>query len=248
VKCPRAFFLVFAVATTLSGCVSTKYEMASKDTPPAVPLNIATVQPPVALKVSTVISYKGPGSWKQEALWDEYVVVIHNQGDQPLTIRAAALLDPGGEPRAPGSDPWDLEKESQTLEQRYLRAGVAFVRAAGPGVLILGAGAAAVASAGIFSAAAGTAATATVIALPVYYVVVFSVNHSNKNDVVAEFARRRLNLPLTLTPGESRTGSLFFPMTPNPQALNLQYLSAQAAGEAVLTLEALHGLHVKNEN
>ena len=95
----------------------------------------------------------------------------------------------------------------------------------------------------MLSATAATVSAASVVALPVYYVVILSVNHSNKTAVTAEFTRRRLVLPLTLTPGELRTGSLFFPMAANPRSLSLQWLSGPARGDLVLSLETLHGLH-----
>src|SRR5271166_6506687 len=94
--------------------------------------------------VATLISYGGPGSWKREALWDEYVVTLVNHGERPLTIDSATLADSAGTPYAPGSDPWALEKQSKKLEKQYRKNGQAFVRAAGPGVLIVGAGAATV--------------------------------------------------------------------------------------------------------
>jgi hypothetical protein len=230
-------------AIALAGCVATKYEKAAQDTPPPVPLNLAAAQPPIELALRTVIVYNGPGSWKREALWDEYVVTIHNRAAQPLTISAAALIDFAGASHAPGVDPWTLENESQTLEQRYRRAGVDFARSAAPRALIMGASAAAGTGAGMLSAAAATAAAASVVALPVYYVVILSVNHSNKTAITAEFTRRRLVLPLTTAAGELHTGSFFFPMAPNPQSLNLLWSSGTSRGELMLSLEALHGLH-----
>jgi len=235
--------VIVSGAIALAACVATKYEKAPQDTAPPVPLNLAAAQPPIELALRTVIVYNGPGSWKREALWDEYVVTIHNQNAQPLTITAAALVDFAGASHAPGVDPWALEKESQTLEQQYQRAGVAFARSAAPHALIIGAGAAAGATGGMLSAAAATAAAASVVALPVYYVVILGVNHSNKTAVTAEFTRRRLVLPLTLTPGELHTGSFFFPMAANPQSLDLQWSSGPARGELVLSLQPLHGLH-----
>jgi hypothetical protein len=243
----RTLLAIVVCVTTLTACVSSRYQMASKNVPPPASLNIAATQPPVELALKSVIAYKGPGSWKEEALWDEYVVEIHNQGEQPLTIVAATLVDFAGDRHVAGTDPWDLEKESLTLEKQYRHRGVDFARAAAPGVLIVGAGYATIASAGIFSAAAGGAAVATVIALPVYYGIVIGVNHYNKKDVMEEFTRRRVALPLTLGSGESRIGSLFFPMTPNPQSLDLQWSIGPANGVAVIPLQALHGLHAKNK-
>jgi hypothetical protein len=237
--------VIAAAAIALSGCVARKYQPARKETAPPVLLNLAVAQPPIELALRSVIIYDGPGSWKREALWDEYVITAHNEGEQPLTIVAPALVDFAGASRAPGVDPWALEKESQTLEQRYRRAGVAFARSAVPRAMLMGASAASGAVGGVFSATAATAATASVVALPVYYVVVWSVNRSNKAAVLAEFNRRRLELPLTLAAGETRTGSLFFPMVPNPQSLNLQWSSRAAGGDVVFSLEPLRGLHAE---
>jgi len=236
---------VASVALALSGCVSAKYKSAAKDTPPAIVLNLTAAQPPVEATVNTVIIFHGPGSWKRDAFWDEYVVTLHNQGEQPLTIASVTLADPIGGIYPPGTEPWALEKQSKTLEQKYRDAGIAFVRTAGPGVLIVGTGIAGVYTAGIFSGAAGVFAVGTVIVLPAYYIATWVINSDNKATVVAEFKRRRLALPLTLAPGETRTGSLFFPMVPNPRALDLRWSSDASGGEFTLSLEALHGLHLQ---
>jgi hypothetical protein len=240
-----------ALSVLLSGCVSTKYKMARENTPPPMLLNLAATQPPLEVALNMVIIYQGPGSWKRTAFWDEYVVTLHNQGDQPLSIASATLADPGGVDRAPGVDPWALEKESKTLERKYLDAGVAFVRYAGAGVVIVGVGAGAsiVGAGGILAAGAGAAAATAVVAtgvtLPMYYLTVWAVNSDNKAGIVAEFNRRRLALPLTLAPGETRIGSLFFPMVPSPRTLSLQWSSGTSAGDLTLPLESVHGLHVK---
>jgi hypothetical protein len=176
-------------------------------------------------------------------LWDEYVVTIHNQSEEVVTVSGVTLTDFAGAIRAPGVDPWALEKESQSLEQRFHRTGVAFARSATPRVLITGASVATGASGGLIAGGIATAAAVSVVALPVYYVVVLKVNHTNKAAVLAEFARRRLVLPITLAASETRTGSFFFPMVPNPQSLGLQWSSGATSGEVGISLEALHGLH-----
>jgi hypothetical protein len=73
---------------------------------------------------------------------------------------------------------------------------------------------------------------------------VLEINRHNKKAIKKEFDRRRLPLPLTLRPGESRTGSLFFPMIPNPQALTLRWMGTAGDGETALDLHFLEGLHV----
>jgi hypothetical protein len=242
--------IIAAVLCCQSGCVATKYKMAKKNSPPIQLLNIAfPASPPLQPTLSTLISFGGPGSWKREALWDEYVVTVENHGEQPLRIDSAALADAAGIQYAPGSDPWALEKQSKKLEKQYRDHGQAFIRAAGPAVLITGAGAvAAAATAGggweLVSPALGGAAVATVFVLPVYYLTVVGINHYHKKAVMTEFKRRRLPLPVTLAPGESRTGSLFFPMVRSPGSLALQWSGETSSDTAVLPLDFLKGLHV----
>ena len=231
-------FLLF-----FTGCVSSRYKEARKDTPPPKLLNVAFAPAPLKATLSTLITYNGPGSWKRDAFWDEYVVTLRNPGPVPLLVSEPGLVDFAGTNRSDGSEPWVLEKASKTLERQYKEAGIAFVRYTAPGVLILGAGAAAISSVGIFSAAAGTAATATVVVLPLYYIGVLTINHHNKAGMEKEFNRRQLVLPLTLAPGETRTGSLFFPMVPNPRSLGLSWSAGPSRGESVLPLDFLHGLH-----
>jgi hypothetical protein len=95
-----------------------------------------------------------------------------------------------------------------------------FIRAAGPGVLIVGAGAATVSAAAgstaLVSAGMVGAAAATLVVLPAYYLSVLGINHHNKKAVMTEFKRRCLSLPLTLAPSETRTGNLFYPMVRSP--------------------------------
>jgi hypothetical protein len=242
--------LIVAVMSVLCGCVATKYKMAKKNSPPIQLMSIAfPASPPLQPTLATLISYGGPGSWKREALWDEYVVTVENHGERALSIDAAALADSAGTQYIPGRDPWALEKQSKKLEKQYRDHGQAFIRAAGPGVLITGVGAAAAtATAGggwaIVSPAVGGAAVAVIFVLPVYYLSVVGINHYNKKAVMTEFKRRRLSLPLTLAPGESRTGSLFFPMVRSPGSLTLQWSGEPGSASAVLPLDFLKALHV----
>ncbi len=230
----------------LSGCVSKNYRMIkAEDKIPPVAINASFATAEIAGTLNTLITYQGPGAWKREALWDEYVFTIRNPGTETTTITEAFLIDHAGEFCAPGEDPWVLQKQSRTREERYRDAGVAFVRYTAPGVVILGAGTAAVVSAGVLSTGAATAATVTVVALPIYYLAVVGINMENKAEVKAEYNRRRVHLPLTLGPGAAATGSLFFPMVVSPRELQLRWQRGKESGQVVLPLEFLRGLHVK---
>ena len=234
----------------LGGCVASKYKLAKKSTPPVQLLNVAfPASAPLQPTLAALITYGGPGSWKREALWDEYVVTLENNGKGPLSLDSAPLADSAGITFPPGDNPRVLEKQSKKLEKQYRASGEAFMRSAGPGVGIVGVGAAvAAASAGsgyaFVSPAVAGAAAAAIIILPVYYLSVWGINHHNKKAVMDEFARRRLPLPLTLLPGETRTGSLFYPMLRSPRSLELHWSGESGVGQAVLALEFLKDLHV----
>lgn len=241
--------MAMTVVLCLTGCLSPRYQHAGKKTPPPVMLNAQFPAAPLHASLETLIMPDGPGSWKKKAYWDEYVVTLHNSSDQPLRIASAELVDFAGSPKQTGDDPWKLERESKNLVKRYQDAGMTVVRVAGPRVLVTAAEPA-VAGATLGTAGAATAATATAVALPVYGATVLGINIHNKKSITAEFNRRRLKLPLVLPPGETKTGSLFFPMVPNPQSLVL-HGSSEARGDdssgrdSVLPLDFLQGLHVK---
>lgn len=238
--------VVFAGAALclLMGCVSPRYKFASKDTPPARALNVNFPPAPLEAKLTTAITFGGPGSWKREAFWDEYIVAIHNHGDRPLQVTAVTLVDFAGTPRAAGDDPWALERESKTLERQYRDTGMAFARMAAPRVLVATTEPVVIAGAGIGTAGAAVAATATAVALPIYGLAIWGINSHNKAAIKAEFTRRRLPLPLRLATGETRTGSLFFPMVPNPRSLAMNWSNESDKGDSVLMLDFLRGLHV----
>ncbi|MDP9010516.1 MAG: DUF1573 domain-containing protein [Pseudomonadota bacterium] len=226
--------------------MSAKYKLAAKNTPPAPTLDVHF--PPAALNanLTSVITDGGPGSWKREAFWDEYIVTLRNSGDRPLQIVSVRLVDFTRTPLPPGEDPWALERESKTLERKYRDAGVAFARVASPRILVASAEPVVVANAGIGAAGAAAAATLTAVALPVYGLATWGRNRHYRALIKAEFDRRRLKLPLSLAPGETRTGSLFFPMVPNPCLLDLNWSDESASGDSALPLDFLGGLHTKS--
>jgi hypothetical protein len=235
-----ATLLLLMIAQT--GCVTArKYRMAGERTPPAVRLDYTAGADGIVVVLASVIVHEGPGSWKQRARWDEYVVVVTNQGTVPLTVESAVLVDLLGEPQVPGADPWKLERLSETNWRKY-----------GPvGQFVLGAGAfvGAVELSAIGYGVTGGAMSGVFFIMPAVLladvVTVGVLNHRNKDRVRKEFDRRRLVLPRTIAPGQSVTGSFFFPVVPAPQRL---VLTGQAGGkplDLVLDLKRLAGLHLK---
>ena len=237
------------VALLLQGCVtSKKYRLSKTETEPTA-LGWSVASPPLTLTLQSLIVFKGPGSWKREARWDEYVLRLSNDGTQPVTINAAGLVDLLDTAQLPGDDPWPLERLSYTNWDKYGKSGLKLV--AGAGAVVLYAGVVVtVASESILGGAAAGGAVAFLDLVPVVAAVditaVAIMNHQNKEKVQAEFQRRRLALPLTVAPGSSATGSLFFPMVPGPKRLTLTGKISETPVELTLDLKPLAGLHLKS--
>ena len=264
-------FLACAVALS-SGCVTRGYKLTDKDVPPAVALNltnapVAPTTPPgtcpipetvesapaspaappsPAVTLQTVIVYQGPGSWKREAYWDEYVVAITNRGETPLVVTAAALHDGKSELLTPGDKPWALEN----LSKRMLVDSATHLGKTGTYV-VAGVGAAAMTAAvasGVASLASTAAfigaSTVAVAALPVVLVGAVVIDQKAKHVIEAEFNHRRIILPLTLAPGQTAQGSFFFRITPSPQQLALHCAVGDQSYDSAVDLAPLAGLHL----
>lgn len=236
------------VPLLLAGCVtSKKYRLAKNTTAPSE-LGWNGASPSGQLTLKTLIVFKGPGSWKREARWDEYIVEITNRSDRAMTFDSASLIDLLGAPQFAGTDPWQIEKLSYTNWEKYGKSGLKLL--AGAGAVTLYAGAvSAVATSALASGASAGGAVVLLDVIPVFAIIdvtaVAVMNHQNKNKVQDEFQRRRLVLPVTIPSGASVSGSLFFPMTPGPQRLVLAGHTGDATVELALELKPLAALHLK---
>ncbi|HEY8996084.1 MAG TPA: hypothetical protein VIM71_15565, partial [Lacunisphaera sp.] len=123
-RAPLAACAILLLGFALAGCVTAKkYRRTKEGAPPAVPLNYTAAIPALELTLGSVIVYDGPGSWKQRARWDEYVVSLANRGVEPVAIESAVLIDLLGAELVPGADPWKLEQLSEANWKRYSRVG-----------------------------------------------------------------------------------------------------------------------------
>lgn len=241
--------VLLSAALLFSGCVSRKYQAASALGAQPRWINANLEGAPLKSRLDSVIIYQGPGSWKKSAYWDEFLITFTNESDAAITVTSAGLVDYFGTTMPAGSDPWKLEKDSQLQRDRYLNAGVNFaLHTIGYAALTYGAiGAGAVIGGVVTNSWAGLTAGATVgvAAVPVTAIVIYVNNQKHRRAIETEFQRRRLMLPLTLDPGESRSGSLFFPLTVSPQSLRLEGSRGDKQEVSLLPLPMLSGLHRK---
>jgi hypothetical protein len=237
-----------AAVFVLTGCVSSGYKAAAKDTPPAIILNLAGETPAATALLHSVIVYRGPGSWKKEAYWDEYIVTFTNRTAASLTLEAAVLfgLDPGAQ--GTGSDPWKLDNLSRRKVKQYKNDGRGILLGAGLGALWVSSGVVGTFTlVGGGSAAVAIASSAVFVGLPILGLGTIVRSFSAKGDIAEEFQRRRLNLPATLAANGTISGSLFFPVSPGPRRLVLRYRVGDAIEGVTVDLAPLAGLHLPDQ-
>lgn len=244
--------IVLALLAGLSGCGGTKILKEPQPLAPQEAL-VSGSDARVAGTLDWVIVRDGPGTWAKNADWDEYLLTVRNDSAAPIVITAVTVTDSSETQQSSMASRKMLVKSSKQTAKRYRGEGIKVKAGVGGGALLvtgvlsanvgMSAGAAAVYGS---SAAAGAAAGALVLA-PVLVVggVVKGVNNSRVN---GEIERRQTKLPLQVESGDSQPLDLFFPISPSPRRVRIDY--HDAAGEHSLVLDtsaALQGLHLPDE-
>jgi hypothetical protein len=252
--------LLFTIGVLLmAGCRSSSYQMVeAKAVQPAAPLGLTATAAGLELSVTGIIVSDGPGTWKQHAYWDEYVVRLVNHRAEPLTVELIELSD-GFDRRVPsGTDPWALEKTGtkhvKSLQRLHAPADTAgSTRQRAQPHMSVAEGAAGVAGLafvsifyvpGLAPAVAGPALLygAPLVFLaysPIYLANKLVIDPKNRGLVLTEFNRRRLSLPVTIAPGATVTGSVFFPLTPGQERISAHARSGQEEMRVILDLPGL---------
>ncbi|MDQ5981158.1 MAG: hypothetical protein QG602_4136 [Verrucomicrobiota bacterium] len=245
---PRLFAALLLLACLpLTGCVTAKYKLMPKTDTAAPPsLNLQTASPAATATLHAVVVFRGPGSWKRDAYWDEYLVTLTNPGTTALRLDTVVLADQIGASNFLGTDPWELDKLSRVRLKVAKRSGLHIAIGTGATAAWLGSGALFLANFYGGSVSAVSLGAAGFLAIPLVAlgsgVRVLVARHAIRE----EFARRRLVLPASLPPGASLSGSLFFPVTPGPRRLLLRFKDETGIRhDLTLDLAPLADLHLK---
>lgn len=236
----------------LSGCA-----LKSRVLPEPLPAPVAdlgwTLSGPdgVTLEVDRVIVRNTGGSWVRDANWDEYVLTVKNDSAVPVTIDGFSLYSaklPAPEESSTSRE--QLEARSNATLQAFKDAGIV----AGAGVATVGMVVAVVGTSGtlVTGATAAAAAAGVLVVLPVALVgstvYVVERRHRDRHDKVLiehELRERGYGVPVALSPQMSTKASAFFPITPAPTRLVLEYTADGESRQISLDLPDLSGLHLK---
>ena len=207
----------------------------------------------LAIEVQQLIFRNTGGSWVRDANWDEYVLTIKNDSRNEVEILAINLYSSKlAAPVESSTSREQLDARSnrnlRALKDVGIVAGVGIV---GPSALIIaGIGT----SGGMLSAsAAGSAAAALgIVAIPVGLIggttYIINRHRQDKKDrglIDRRLAERGYRLPLQIPAQAQLTKSAFFPVTPAPSRLVVNYLAGGDVREVSLELPDLAGLHLR---
>ena len=252
--------LACMLALTLAACGGTKLVRKPMPVPEDLPAIAIAHDAQLAAELRFVIVRNGPAAWAKNADWDEYLLALGNVGKVPLRIDSVTVTDSRGSINGTHSDRGELVAASKQATRRYRDAGLKVeagrggaglaVAGIGAGVLAYGAATAAATSAalGAGGAAGGGAAAAAggfVLAAPVLLGVGI-MRMVNNGKVDSRIEDRATNLPLTIAPGAEAALDLFYPLSPSPQLVVVQYHDGQAAQRLELDIsKRLAGLHLR---
>lgn len=257
IRLPLACMLAFALTACGGG---TKLVRKPMPMPEDLPALAVAHDAQLAVELRFVIVRNGPATWAKNADWDEYLLSVGNVGQVPLRIDSVTVTDSRGNVNATHADRGELVAASRQATKRYRDAGLKVeagrggaglaVAGIGAGVLAYGAATAAATTAalGAGGAAGGGAAAAAgglVLAAPVLLGVgiMRMVNNGKVDDRIED---RATSLPLTITPGSEVALDLFFPLSPSPQRVVVNYHDGQAAHRLELDVsQRLAGLHLR---
>jgi hypothetical protein len=202
-------------------------------------------------ELDQVIVRNSGGSWVRDANWDEYVLALRNNSAVPVVIEHFNLYsDKLPAPEENSTSREQLEARSSATLRGLKDAGIvagAGVASAGVVVAIVGTGGTMVAGATAAAAVAGVFVLMPV-ALIGSTVYIVKRHHRDRDDKVLiehEFVERGYSVPVELQPGMLLKKSAFFPITPAPTRLVLEYTAGGESRHLALALPGLAGLHLK---
>lgn len=197
-----------------------------------------------------VVVPNGPGTWVEDAEWDEYFINVSNNATADIQINSVIVIDSLGTRLASSHTLKNLAEESKQTENRYRDMGIA-MRAGYRPVTLPGT-----------TAVGGTADTQTrriMAASPIWatrpvmaavIAVPFSVGTMVYGGVVnkkisEEIQKRSSSMPVRISTSESHSLDLFFPLAPSPTAVEINYTANKIEHSLVLdTTESLKSLHL----
>lgn len=237
-------FAAFLSVSATSACVSSHHALVATRPAPAAPNEAHEAAGDIArVAVLQLIVHHGPGSWKRDAYWDEYVVAIESTTPVAVRVVSVRLIAADGRRVEPGRDWRRLDRESRPMT--WGERVTAVVAEGGKNTLAAVAGGTGlVLSRQLMAGGPTLLATMGPVALAPMAAAALIVGPAAVQEapVTWEFVRRNLLLPARVAPGAPLRRSLFFPPTPGAVALEFTLSGAAGLETLALDLESLGGI------
>ena len=225
-------WLAAAPLALLVACAApeTRFDPPAGDVPPLA----RAVDAHVEARLEAFLAPNAPGSWMQDAHWDEYLLTVRAVGEVAATVTDVALFDVLGHRLPTRSDRSGLSETTNETARRYERSKDLVRSESGYWMLAGGAfgvaASTAVAAATSFGALMGGAAAASTplaagfFAVGGVVMVMAGVTVAATNAVTqATLNSRQTPLPAEATRQAPARLDLFFPVTPLPQSIEIRY-------------------------
>ncbi|MFC5576899.1 hypothetical protein ACFPOA_02585 [Lysobacter niabensis] len=246
---------VLLMALALSACGA---KIVKNAPPPPVDRIVAEAgSPHMQAQLTWVLVSEGPGSWAEEAVWDEYLIRVRNTSSVPVEINSVVVEDSSGQAAVTMDSRSALIQASKQTAKRYKEQGISVYTGLGSaGMTALGVGSTVAGMAYGSTLALGFAggASSSSLALGTAFGLVVTgpvlgtigvVRATRAHKMNKRIQARNTPLPLALAPGEERMLDVFFPITPAPNRVSISYRQDDAEHRIDIdTRRALAGLHL----
>ena len=254
-----SILVIFNLIGLLTGCGGTK--VLKKPQPLEITKPLATTSDQnVLATLNWVIVRDGPGTWAQNADWDEYLVNVVNESEELIQIIDVTIVDSLGVRQANNADYNELVDESYETTKRYKDRNIEVKSGIGIGTVLAVTGASLVGAGALATAAApaafmaggavigGAAAIGATLVLVPSVIGIGTVRYINRKKVSKEIEKRHTVLPVIIKSHENLILDIFFPLAPSPTQLEITYMIVGVEETLVVnTSEALNGLHLVQE-
>jgi hypothetical protein len=213
------------IVCSLTGCATGSHRIAQPSAPPA-DLGLSAADANLSVSLHYLIITNGPGSWVENAPWDEYALTVMNLTDSPVIVGKISVLDPRGMFIDSEGNPAQLERKSSDLAAEYGKLGMS---------VAVGQAAAAAGVGGVFGPVSS-----------LFGITRAHYQRQEQQEIRNEFNRRRL-LNFRLSGHKSMSGSAFLPIVPDPKALIVNYRKGNEVGAVEISLEKFQRPPMKDE-
>jgi len=228
-------WLACAPLALLVACAAkeTRLDLPAGDVPPLARAADAHVE----ARLEAMLAPNMPGSWMQDAHWDEYLVTVRALGEEPVLVTDVALFDALGQRLPTRADRSGLAETTNETMRRYASSNEVARNESGHwalagGMIGVATGTAIAAGSAVGSLMGGAAAASTPLAAGFFAVggvamVLVGVTVAATNAATqATLTSRQTPLPAEASRQAPARLDLFFPVTPLPRSIEIRYTTA----------------------